>query len=976
MLSQTVWICFVSTLILVKPHLSAAGFYKGLYTNRIEEAHLAVPKKLSPSGKISHDLRSTHDDGTVHFNVTIGEDEHLLILEPSKQFTSPGLIIERHRREVHLRTIPKKDFVDCHYQGYIYGQPNSRVAISACNGLAGIIHTENGKYFIEPHHHHSRKIQPGHPHVIYKRSASVSHHQHHAKKKRKRRKRKQIQNCGTREPKRMTELEWQKQIGKVRVQERRHKHKPKITFDSVKQHHLKKHKYRKLRNTRSVSKARYVEALLVADTSMIEFHDYEGEKEGVETYLLTIMNMVSSLYSDPSIGNFIKVSVVKIILIEDQQAQPELNVTTNADMTLKNFCKWQKGMNQKGDNHPHHHDVAILVTRKDICARKNVPCNTLGVAHVGGMCDSDKSCSVNEDNGITLAHTITHEMGHNFGMYHDTDKIGCKGKIGRKLHIMTPSFEADTVEVSWSECSRRDVTNFLDKGLGECLKDEPKADNYKYPPLPAGAMYDSEVQCRLQFGDYAVKVCTPPEEICSRLWCQVNGTCTTQLRPAAAGTKCGKHMWCEDLKCVKIMEPPKAIDGGWGDWSPWSECSRTCGAGVAIMQRECDHPKPAAGGKFCVGERRRYKICNANSCPGDQPTFRATQCSSFNNRTHEGRKYSWVPYFDQDEPCELYCSDINDTVIVSWGVALDGTPCNVGRRDICISGICRKVGCDWTVDSDAEEDVCGICQGDGTKCRIINGIYKKQGQGNDYIEILSIPTGSKNIRIEEMDYSENYISIGSVFEDRFFLNGRRHITLPGEYTVAGTQALYERDNELEKIRIPGPIKEPILVYIVFRGKSKNPGVKYQYTLSGYEDPEKHLQYEWQLGDWTQCSVTCGGGKQFRKSICRESLSGPVTSFDDVTSTIVAESFCSRDAQPDTEERSCKDEPCPSHWWVGPWQSCPVTCTNKGVKQYLRRSVMCVDGQEMALADKFCDAGSRPLEYKHCGHLPVCPESFR
>lgn len=47
-------------------------------------------------------------------------------------------------------------------------------------------------------------------------------------------------------------------------------------------------------------------------------------------------------------------------------------------------------------------------------------------------------------------------------MYHDTDKIGCKGRIGNKLHIMTPMFEADTIEVTWSHCSRRDVTNFLE----------------------------------------------------------------------------------------------------------------------------------------------------------------------------------------------------------------------------------------------------------------------------------------------------------------------------------------------------------------------------------------------------------------------------------------------------------------------------------------------------------------------------------
>lgn len=109
----------------------------------------------------------------------------------------------------------------------------------------------------------------------------------------------------------------------------------------------------------------------------------------------------------------IRIVVVKIILIDEVQAEPELNVTVNADIALKSFCKWQKKL-KTDDADPYHHDAAILITRKDICARKNVPCNTLGVAHVGGMCKTEKSCSVNEDNGITLAHTITHEMGHKY----------------------------------------------------------------------------------------------------------------------------------------------------------------------------------------------------------------------------------------------------------------------------------------------------------------------------------------------------------------------------------------------------------------------------------------------------------------------------------------------------------------------------------------------------------------------------------
>lgn len=49
-----------------------------------------------------------------------------------------------------------------------------------------------------------------------------------------------------------------------------------------------------------------------------------------------------------------------------------------------------------------------------------------------------------------------------FGMYHDTEKIGCSKREGDTLHVMTPSFEVDAVGVAWSRCSRRDITNFLE----------------------------------------------------------------------------------------------------------------------------------------------------------------------------------------------------------------------------------------------------------------------------------------------------------------------------------------------------------------------------------------------------------------------------------------------------------------------------------------------------------------------------------
>ncbi|XP_033219978.1 A disintegrin and metalloproteinase with thrombospondin motifs 7-like isoform X2 [Belonocnema kinseyi] len=943
-----------------------------MYTleRHLRDSEVVFPRKVTLRGDlISHNVTHRHDengdgDGNsdLHFRLPRSGTEYHLHLTPANDFISPRMIVERRKRDIHVRHAVKNHSSKCHYRGYIRGQNNSRVALSACDGLAGVIHSEGGEFWLEPvatelieqsrNDARSENIFPSEmarPHLLFRRSTGRTESTTGTKRRpKKRKKKKHERNCGTRDPRRLTEthLEWQNQSGLVQVQGRgRRKHQPKGWQ----------------RTKRSISQARHVEALVVADTTMMAFHQ-DGD---VETYLLTIMNMVSALYLDPTIGNFINVVVVRIILMEEEEAEQGLNITINADRTLYNFCKWQQKLNPGEDSHPNHHDVAILITREDICSRANTPCSTLGVAHVAGMCQPDRSCSVNEDNGITLAHTIAHELGHNFGMYHDTDKIGCSRREGNILHVMTPSFEADTMIVAWSRCSRRDITNFLDEGKGTCLEDEPADNDYAYPDLPPGAMYNAEHQCRLQFGLREASVCSPLQEICSKLWCVVDGTCTTMLHPAAPGTHCGKHMWCQDQECVPITDKPTQIDGGWGEWGPWSECSRSCGAGVSVMERKCDHPEPAYGGRFCIGKRRRYKICNIEPCPDDGPSFRSLQCSDYNGKEYKGKNYTWLPYFDQTEPCELYCTDTEERVIVPWGeAALDGTPCNVGSRDMCIAGICRKVGCDWRVDSEATEDRCGICHGDGTQCETTSGLYD-ENEGPGYKEVIIIPAGSRNIKIEEEGNSKNYIGIGVPNSNEYFLNGKRQITLAGEYLVAGTPALYERDHDKEKVRIPGPIKEDIAIYLIYRGNYRNFGLKYEYTVPKKE-ADYTPEYSWVFSDWSLCTVTCGGGVQTSRAFCHEVKSG-----------IVEDQFCNETTKPESIDRECNPKPCPARWWVGPWQMCSVTCGEGALR---KRSVMCVssgkdtDSTDLALPDRDCDKDARPEEVEPCPNLPPCGSS--
>ena len=64
-----------------------------------------------------------------------------------------------------------------------------------------------------------------------------------------------------------------------------------------------------------------------------------------------------------------------------------------------------------GRNSPHH-DIAVMVTRKEICEGTGNNCGTLGMADIASICNPKRSCNVNKDIGLSTAFTIAHEIGH------------------------------------------------------------------------------------------------------------------------------------------------------------------------------------------------------------------------------------------------------------------------------------------------------------------------------------------------------------------------------------------------------------------------------------------------------------------------------------------------------------------------------------------------------------------------------------
>ncbi|KAH9508045.1 Hemicentin-1 [Bulinus truncatus] len=59
------------------------------------------------------------------------------------------------------------------------------------------------------------------------------------------------------------------------------------------------------------------------------------------------------------------------------------------------------------------------------------------------------------------------------------------------------------------------------------------------------------------------------------------------------------------------------VDGNWGPWFPWDSCSSTCNNGVRNRHRKCNYPPPAYGGEPCAGEGHAIQDCNTRPCPVD-----------------------------------------------------------------------------------------------------------------------------------------------------------------------------------------------------------------------------------------------------------------------------------------------------------------------------------------------------------------------
>uniref|UniRef100_A0A672RKR2 A disintegrin and metalloproteinase with thrombospondin motifs 2-like n=1 Tax=Sinocyclocheilus grahami TaxID=75366 RepID=A0A672RKR2_SINGR len=827
----------------------------------------------------------------LYYNVTVFGREFHLRLHRNTRLVAPGAKMEWQESDGTHSELLKSD---CMYVGDITDIQGASVAISNCDGLAGMIRTEQEEFFIEP-------VETGH-HVI--------------------------------------------------EQEEEDGGRSHIVYRGVVQF---KFTIGDLGNTLDINQSRrarrqlpdrayYIEVLLGVDDSVVQFHG----QQNVEKYLLTLMNIVNEIYHDHSLGALINVVLVRIVLVDARKSMNLIELG-NPSQSLENVCRWAFEQQRKDTNDKDYHDHAIFLTRQEFG-----PTGMQGYAPVTGMCHPVRSCTLNHEDGFSSAFVVAHETGHVLGMEHDGQGNRCGDEV-QMGSIMAPLVQAAFHRFHWSRCSQQELGRYLHSY--DCLRDDPIEPKWEELPHLPGMDYSMHEQCRFDFGaGYMMCTAYRPFDPCKQLWCAHPDNpffCKTKKGPPIDGTICGDGKHCFKGHCMHLTPDIIKKDGNWGMWSELGACSRPCGRGLQFRTRACDNPLPANGGRSCAGPSYQFQMCNMHECEDLYHDYRAEQCSMMDNKfEYQNTWHHWLPYEHSDpkQRCKLFCQSKETRAVVNMQTQVEpGTHCSYkDPYSVCVYGDCEKVGCDNVVGSALQEDKCGVCGGDGTKCKThkFNFTFvEKKG----VIKVLEVPRGARHLLIQELNGTTHILAVRNKALGDFFLNAYGDYPETRSVIEKGLEWEYENKNNKDTIQTSGPLKNDVVVMVISSyiiciqmtryGCRKNAEMRmvHRRFCEKLKQPpplfrdcylSECAQPIWVAGEWGECSKSCGKtGTQTRSVRCVQPLAdGKIKS--------IRSRYCS-DERPESR-RDCNRNLCPAEWRLGPWSQCSVTCGN-GTQE---RQVLC------------------------------------
>ncbi|XP_014365887.2 thrombospondin type-1 domain-containing protein 4 isoform X2 [Papilio machaon] len=414
----------------------------------------------------------------------------------------------------------------------------------------------------------------------------------------------------------------------------------------------------------------------------------------------------------------------------------------------------------------------------------------------------------------------------------------------------------------------------------------------------------------------------------------------------------------------------------WSSWGAWGACSRTCGGGVAVQERQCLPRDPTRWRRSrkrrkltrsvdfirrsrnvitrpepdCVGLGRRYHECNTAPCPGSKRDSRAEQCAVYDRRPFRGRFYTWVPYVDGNAPCILNCRPRGQQFYASLALVADGTPCTKpGFRAICVQGSCKVVGRESVLASTANRELrCGR--------RLVSGLFTRPRLPLGYSHVATVPRGACRLNVSEILPSDNYIAL-RVTNGSYIVNGDFAVSAPGTYEAAGARFLYSRNAGLDNVFAMGPVHQSIDIMVLYT--QPNPNIKYEYlTDSPPEDTSNDIP------------ITSVHHQNARHH--RHHADSHTRALDKSEPSLAKQpEFSSVESQYQIDSNVIGDRKFV--WKVVSFTQCTRTCG--GGLQIGKYKCVEVGDKDREVSPAHCSGSSPPARRRRCGTAP-CPPRWR
>uniref|UniRef100_A0A7N8WNV4 ADAM metallopeptidase domain 19b n=1 Tax=Mastacembelus armatus TaxID=205130 RepID=A0A7N8WNV4_9TELE len=245
-----------------------------------------------------------------------------------------------------------------------------------------------------------------------------------------------------------------------------------------------------------------------------QFEKHGSNLDKTKLKLLEAANLVDKYYKALSIR-------VALIGLEVWTHQDMINVSDNPHSTLAAFLSWRRKQLRAIPN-----DNAQLITGKSFQG------TTIGLAPLKAMCSDYQSGGVNSDHSdpaVGVAATMAHEMGHNFGMSHDSEGC-CQARAEDGGCIMAAATGHPFPRV-FNGCNQRELKSYLDSGGGKCLFNLPNT----------SVMFGGQ-RCGNGYLEDGEECDCGEEEECTSPCCNANN-CTLK-----AGAECAHGVCCDNCK--------------------------------------------------------------------------------------------------------------------------------------------------------------------------------------------------------------------------------------------------------------------------------------------------------------------------------------------------------------------------------------------------------------------------------------------